>query len=400
MSLKPVLIQLDRIAATSSTREKLHLLIEDVRKVKWFEEVLYWAYHPLKQFKVRELPGVFDSNPGTTETIFVRLKEFAELSGVTKNDTIEFAYVANIDIETFEVVNRILKKDLRCGIGAKTVSSLLPNVPYFSPMLCIDDLDKFYKNVKGGVACSVKLDGVRCLATVTKSGVTYHSRKGKEFPNFGLFDEELLQALSSSGKDSLVFDGEVIAKGKSFHNQMKQVRRLKEVDMSNFHFSIFDIASDNDQFQQRYYFLSHLLRSGPSISVSLLPHESAFTREKVLEYLEYFSGRGEEGIVIKDWSSLYQAKRSNSWCKLKKWITADLPVFRAEFGKGKYADVLGKLVCNFNGVEVKVGSGFSDEQRRKYILNHPTMVEVKYKEVTEDGSLREPIFIREREDLI
>ena len=64
--------------------------------------------------------------------------------------------------------------------------------------------------------------------------------------------------------------------------------------------------------------------------------------------------------------------------------------------------MLGGFIGNFNGVEVRVGSGLSDNDRvdfwgrREQIRGD--LMEVEYHEVTPDGSLRHPRFARFRDD--
>ena len=85
----------------------------------------------------------------------------------------------------------------------------------------------------------------------------------------------------------------------------------------------------------------------------------------------------------------------------------DLPILRCEEGSGRLEGKLGAFVLDFRGNEVKVGSGFSDEQRDTYWQNREeiagTLCEVKYKEVSSDKntgleSLQFPVFIRLRDD--
>jgi DNA ligase-1 len=59
---------------------------------------------------------------------------------------------------------------------------------------------------------------------------------------------------------------------------------------------------------------------------------------------------------------------------------------------------MGALLCNYEGHEVKVGTGFSDVEREEFMERPPAMIEVKFQEKTKAGSLRFPAFIRVRED--
>ena len=67
---------------------------------------------------------------------------------------------------------------------------------------------------------------------------------------------------------------------------------------------------------------------------------------------------------------------------------------------------MGAVVVQFKGNEVRVGSGFSDEQRIEFWKNPDLIVgrviEVKYKEVTKNKngteSLQFPVFMQIREE--
>ena len=80
--------------------------------------------------------------------------------------------------------------------------------------------------------------------------------------------------------------------------------------------------------------------------------------------------------------------------------TCDIRCLRIEEGEGKYQGKLGKIICDYKGYELGVGSGFNDEQR-EYYYNNPNeiigrIVEVQYFEESknEKGELscRFPIF--------
>jgi DNA ligase-1 len=85
--------------------------------------------------------------------------------------------------------------------------------------------------------------------------------------------------------------------------------------------------------------------------------------------------------------------------KVKKFDSLDLEVVGMEEGSGRLAGTLGAIKVRYKGGNiVKVGSGFSDEERKLYwaqpelIMNH--VVEIKYFEETTNAdktlSLRFP----------
>jgi DNA ligase-1 len=88
--------------------------------------------------------------------------------------------------------------------------------------------------------------------------------------------------------------------------------------------------------------------------------------------------------------------------KLKEFHDVDLPIEGLIEGTGKHTGKLGSVRVVFNGVEVQVGSGFSDELRES-IWASPNdfmgrIIEIRYQEVTPDGSLRFPTFVCFRND--
>lgn len=109
---------------------------------------------------------------------------------------------------------------------------------------------------------------------------------------------------------------------------------------------------------------------------------------------------GEEGLMLNKLNSKYTYKRGRDIFKLKKFNTVDLKVLRLEEGEGKYKGTLGKIICNYKGYELGVGSGFTDDERDMY-WNNPELiqnkiVEISYFEETSNDnqglSLRFPVY--------
>mgnify|MGYP003319895037 CR=1 FL=1 len=48
---------------------------------------------------------------------------------------------------------------------------------------------------------------------------------------------------------------------------------------------------------------------------------------------------------------------------VKEFHDVDLPIIGLEEGTGRHQNKLGAVKVNYNGVDVRVGSGFSDEER-------------------------------------
>ena len=72
-----------------------------------------------------------------------------------------------------------------------------------------------------------------------------------------------------------------------------------------------------------------------------------------------------EGLMLKDPSSLYEGRRSESLLKVKKFDDDEAQVIGHEEGTGRCENMLGAIrVKNKAGKEFKIGTGFDDSQRK------------------------------------
>lgn len=120
------------------------------------------------------------------------------------------------------------------------------------------------------------------------------------------------------------------------------------------------------------------------------------TEELLTDLLQEMLDLGHEGLVL--WP--YGDCRSKKPIKVKQEITVDVRVTDCIEGTGKYKGMLGALMTNYG----KIGTGFSDEQRRDLWRLHQidqvvrSIVEASFMEWTKDNKMRHPRFIRTRFD--
>jgi len=129
-------------------------------------------------------------------------------------------------------------------------------------------------------------------------------------------------------------------------------------------------------------------------------------QSKISELLEQMVREDKEGLMINT-DVPYRRTRHKGILKVKRFYTMDLPIIRCEAGTGRLKGTLGAFVLEYKGNEVKVGSGFTDEQREKFWQKRDgltgTLCEVKYKEISQDKgtgleSLQFPVFVGLRTD--
>ncbi|MFK2918273.1 DNA ligase [Dyella koreensis] len=106
---------------------------------------------------------------------------------------------------------------------------------------------------------------------------------------------------------------------------------------------------------------------------------------------------GGEGLVLHRGASLYRAVRSDDLLKYKPYEDAEARVVAHLPGKGKYAGMMGSLLVEMpDGAQFRLGTGFTDEQRR-----HPpavgSQVTYRFRGMTPAGKPRFASFLRVRE---
>jgi DNA ligase-1 len=99
--------------------------------------------------------------------------------------------------------------------------------------------------------------------------------------------------------------------------------------------------------------------------------------------------------MIKDTASPYsQGKRSNAWLKVKAVDSEDCPIVSVHEGKGRLAGTMGHVVVEHGTRLVRVGGGFTDEQRRQIWEQRDSVIgswlEVSFQNMTPEGSFRHP----------
>ena len=423
MSLSNVLEIINEIGNVSSRLAKEEI-IKNNRDNKEFERVVKYALNPFWQYNTKRinfqknLPKEFINEymDETHDNIFRMLDYLSEKKGATDDEISWLSAFSSYDKETYEVIKKIINKDLRCGASIKTFKKYFPDLPEFGVMLCKKDVNKFLKFCNYDMTqavYSIKLNGVRCLAN---NGV-YLSRSGKEYPNFNIFDKEL-KKFDEIGKrilpnifenKSVIKDGEVMAIGenkRTFQKLMKQIRRLDEIDNTCFKFHIFDLVDDLN-FIDRYKIIYNVFNKAKEQGIEFkyidyLPHyhcSSKFkTEDDIWDYVKQIKQDGEEGIVIKHLNSPYERKYSKHWCKVKLFDTLDCKVTGFEYGKGKYINCIGALKCQLkNGTKFNV-SGLSDKQRTEFMDNLPQVIEIKYQEWSDDNIPVFATFVSVRND--
>lgn len=96
--------------------------------------------------------------------------------------------------------------------------------------------------------------------------------------------------------------------------------------------------------------------------------------DEVDAIVEPIWARGGEGVMLNTASGKYEKKRSKEILKVKKTQEFTLKVVDIVEGTGKFEDMMGALVVDYNGVRLGVGSGFTESQRQQIWNNQEQFI--------------------------
>ena len=378
----------EQMRDTSSSLEKVEILKQ---QSEFIQKILEYTYNPYKQYYVtsktcKKNSGLFKYN--THETIFSLLDDLTnrKYTGHDAIAQINGFITANLGYE--DLIYNIIDKDLKTRTGAKVINKAFPNlIPEFNVALAQTyepKLASFGENVDETWYASRKLDGVRCLAVVDEVGkCTLYSRMGKEFTTLN----KIKYAIEATGIINYVFDGEICLLdedgNEDFQGVMKELRR-KDHQIKNPTFMIFDMihktefdkGKSTDILSERLHTLRTWL--GPRYDTK---ETLRYLDQAVINDERHFdmwnqmaSDNNWEGFMLRK-DTFYEGKRSKNLLKVKSFHDAEYEVLGWDIdthevvrdGKSESMTMLSQVWINHKGYIVKVGSGFTQEQRLQYM---------------------------------
>lgn len=266
----------------------------------------------------------------------------------------------------------------------------------------------------GGVCIQPKRDEIRCIVTVTRSGldaseparVSYTSASGKPLYNLGCFDSMWRNVYAEHKQQQITYDCGCLVDD-SFDVTRSVLRSSKKVyDLSNRAvFWLYDLPDVDLDFDLRIAAMSYI--SALTFHGGAIRQPETFyarTKEGVISAYEDYLAKGLEGLMVKKMRHRYKVGRSTDWMKLKPDDEVDCKVTGFEPGKGKYAGLIGSLLAvDAEGQQLSF-SGFTDQDRRLFTENIDELIgriaEVRYMQRDSQGGYRHPRFFRWHPDKV
>lgn len=385
-----------------------------------FKEVIRLALDPFTQFYIRKIPDYVTS--GYNRPMGESLEMLMQLSNrvYTGNAAIDFLRDILSNSNDPLTIERIIQKDLKCGVSIATANAVWPNLIHEYPcMLCSAYDQKLVDKIQYPAIVQQKEDGMRFNAIVRNGAVEFRSRNGKEVQLLGNLEPEFLELANGV---ELVFDGELLVQdngtildrqtGNGILNKANkgtitndQASKVVAIVWDVIPYQNFLSGIDITPYEKRYNHLHSLLSKTNQTKISLVPSWAVNSYEEAQVIFRKLLNEGKEGIILKDCTAIWEDKRSKQQIKFKAVLDADLKCVGIEEGTGKYEGMIGSLICETSDgiVKVSVGSGLTDDDRKKpaeYYIDKVIAVTYNGKITNKQGeqSLFLPIYLETRFD--
>jgi len=342
-----------------------------------FLELLKYAFDPYKVYGIKKVEYTKSNINAKIDNHkeFINLLEY--LMENNTNDVIRqqvTTFINKCDALSQPVYSAILSKKLTIGVTGHTINKALERefIPLFKAM-------KPY-SYSGEVLtlpthAQEKMDGVRCIIRKLDGKVDAFTYNGSKLvlPN-------IFKSLTKLPTDNFVLDSELLNSGNRLKTTgivNKILKGNKEPDLDkSLDVYVFDLLTKQEwesrvctrTSKERHIALDVFVKNSTLAQVKLLPLHYIKSLDTLKDLFKQVVAGGGEGLIIKKPEGVYEWKRSKNWLKWKQQYSTTLEVVGMEEGEGKYINKLGALVCQSSDgiIKTNLGTGFSDELRKKY----------------------------------
>ena len=330
---------LDSLAVNASRNFKIDQLNANSDN-ETLREVIRLALDPFTQFYQRKIPAYTRDPKFNTMTLGFAMGQLYSLSSreVTGNAAIEFLknVLSSLDVDDAKVIERIIAKDLKCGVDTSTANKVWTGlIPEYPCMLCSPFEQKLVDKIKFPAYAQMKMDGMRFNAIVRDGKCEFRSRNGKQILLLGNLEQEFI---SLAGIVDCVFDGELLVMdddscqfmdrqtGNGILNKANK-GTISAEDAAKVHASVwdripyvmFEIGYCPTPYSTRFSVLEKIVNEQPAKGKKIWTVTSTIveTQEQAQEIFQEYLTNGYEGIILKDGAGVWEDKRSKTQIKFK-----------------------------------------------------------------------------------
>lgn len=273
----------------------------------------------------------------------------------------------------------------------------------------------------------IKLDGFRAIAEINGTQVDLYSRN---LISFASRFPQVVEALKSLQLNA-VLDGEIVGLDSKGVSHFQLLQNL-EMNQSVIYFYVFDLLYVNGEDIRHLPIVERKRRLKALLNPSKNPSKRVryldFIEEQGKDFYHLCESKGLEGIIAKKKTSLYHSgDRSKEWLKVKIQMRQEVIICGYTEPKRSRKNFGALIVGVHEGKELRyaghVGGGFDAKQLKemkellekdvveKSVFKNPPktntpvswvkpkyICEVEFKEWTDEGVMRQPIFLGLRSD--
>lgn len=395
----------DEISAESSTNKKKEILAK-YKDNELLKRVLYLANSPRVKFYIKQIPaytchGIQDLQWGVDVLSNLIDRVY------TGHDAINhLAYIlGELTEDDAYVVERIVSKDCRVGMGSTFMNEVIPNLiettNYMGALSYSETKAKKIFEDHGMAYSQKKMDGRYCAAVIQNGFVHLESRQGEktlvtgakfleELQNFEdcvLTGEITMSGISryeSNGIVSSLIDiigkrGERTEKENDNKLSAFEKKHMKfEEALNKLEYTVWDVIKVNEYFDgksevtyvERFHNLETLISKHNAQMVSIVETRKVKSYAEAMEHFQELLKGGHEGTILKGQNGFWRDGKHANNIKMKLEMDIDLKIVGFNYGTGKNAYVISSVVCeSSDGKLVTQPTGFK-EQMMKFITEN------------------------------
>ena len=325
----------------------------------------------------------------------------------TDKDISKIQTFLNNNEEHREFYEQMVTKKYRLGADAKLINKCIPNlIPTWDVMLGTS-VEHCKIPEETWFSLSQKLNGNRC----TYYNGEFYTRQNKKYVGLDHIKTDIEKIPNAK---NYVFDGELIYKNKEglsdsaafqrgtgiANNKSENKEELKLVIFDVLPKEEFENKISKDTYKIRKHHLLDLKQyETENIEIVRIFYEGT-NQSEIWKWLDFCEENDMEGCML-NLDAPYECKRTKNLMKVKRFYNFDLQIIGYEEGTGRNKGKLGAFIADYKGNQIKVGSGFNDQERKDFWENREDMINrvvtVKYKEISKDKktgleSLQFPIY--------
>ena len=395
MSFSTIVNQLAELRAVSSILQKKDLLADFLQDDD-FRQVCQYALDSRLAYKMKQLSPVksVDSRLAgrSLSEMFSMLLDYDKATGLTKADKLFFSNVVHsTGKEAVEVINVILGRDLKCGVGLALINDVYPDTIFFWPyMRCRSYSKRNMGNIRFPAYSQLKADGLHIDIVMDFEGkVGFFSRKGNEFDFQGVLNASASNLFAD--KKSGVFIGEGVVLDNNGHELDRKTGNgvinkalsgsIDHEEISRIRFHLWEYVpynafhgKDNAVLPYRTSFANVIKACEHNDIFSPIEHQIVENLAEATAHYRDVKERKLEGLVLKNFHGTFENSNAGSKHQVKmkavegEEYEAEFRVVGFKLGKPgtQFCVGLGSLGYASEDGKISgfVGSGFSHEQRR------------------------------------